>query len=86
MEDFSEVTDIGIDETSKRGHNYIAVFADFARRKIIFSLRTARNSTTVQWFASDFEMHRGMPEKVRLITCDMSLGFAIVVCSFFSPL
>lgn len=36
MEGFSEVTDIGIDETSKRGHNYIAVFADFARRKIIF--------------------------------------------------
>ena len=74
MEDCSEVTDIGIDETSKKGHNYVTVVADLTQRKVIF-VTEGKDSATVQRFASDFTAHRGNSEKVRLVTCDMSLGF-----------
>ena len=36
LEDYSEVTAIGMDETSKKGHNYITVVADLSQRKVIF--------------------------------------------------
>ena len=36
MEDYSEVTAIGMDETSKKGHNYITVVADLSQHKVIF--------------------------------------------------
>ena len=74
LEDYSEVTAIGMDETSKKGHNYITVVADLSQRKVIF-VTDGKDSTTVQRFAADFEAHRGNTERVGLITCDMSLGF-----------
>ena len=72
--DYAGVTNIGIDETSKKGHKYITVVADLAQRKVIF-VTEGKDSTTVQWFAVDFEAHSGKCEKVHLVTCDMSLGF-----------
>ena len=74
VEDYSEVTTIGMDETSKKGHNYITVVADLSQRKVIF-VTDGKDSTTVQRFAADFEARRGNTERVGLITCDMSLGF-----------
>ena len=74
LEDYSEVTAIGMDETSKKGHNYITVIADLSQRKVIF-VTDGKDSTTVQRFAANFEAHRGNTERVGLITCDMSLGF-----------
>jgi hypothetical protein len=33
--DFSEVTTVGVDETSnKRGHNYITIFVDLKKSKV----------------------------------------------------
>ena len=58
LEDYSEVTAIGLDETSKKGHNYITVVADLSQRKVIF-VTDGKDSTTVQRFAADFEAHRG---------------------------
>ena len=63
-----------MDETSKKGHNYITVVADLSQRKVIF-VTDGKDSTTVRRFAADFEAHRGNTERVDLITCDMSLGF-----------
>ena len=74
LEDYSEVTAIGMDETSKKGHNYITVIADLSQRKVIF-VTDGKDSTTVQRFAANFEARRGNTERVGLITCDMSLGF-----------
>ena len=34
--DYSEVTAIGMDETSKKEHNYITVVADLSQHKVIF--------------------------------------------------
>ena len=63
-----------MDETSKKGHNYITVVADLSQRKVIF-VTDGKDSATVRRFVSDFEAHQGKAERVRLITCDMSLGF-----------
>lgn len=35
-----------------------------------------KDSTTIKRFARDFMDHNGDPDRVRLVTCDMSLGFA----------
>ena len=46
LEDYSEVTAIGMDETGKKGHNYITVVADLSQRKVIF-VTDGKDSTTV---------------------------------------
>ena len=65
---------IGIDETSRRGHNYITVVADLVEHDVI-NVTPGKDSTTVERFSRDFMDHNGVPEYVRLVACDMSLGF-----------
>jgi transposase len=74
LEDYSEVDSIGMDETSKKGHNYVTVMVDLAGRKVIFTTE-GKDHTTVDKFVEDFKQHNGDPAKVKLVTCDMSLGF-----------
>ena len=66
---------IGIDETSRKGHRYITVVADLVERNVICVV-PGKDSTTIKRFARDFMDHNGDPDRVRLVTCDMSLGFA----------
>ena len=66
---------IGIDETSRRGHQYITVVVDLTERNVICVV-PGKDSTTMKRFADDFMAHNGDPNRVRLVTCDMSLGFA----------
>lgn len=74
LEDYSEVDSIGMDETSKKGHNYITVMVDLADKKVIYATE-GKDHTTVDKFVEDFTDHNGNPDNVKLITCDMSLGF-----------
>ncbi len=49
-EDYSQVTQIGIDETSsKRGHNYITVVVDLDQRKAIFATEGKDAATVDRW-------------------------------------
>jgi len=74
-EDFSEVTNVGIDETSsKKGHNYVSVFVDLDESRVIYATE-GRNSKTVDRFKEDLKEHRGSPEKIENICCDMSPAF-----------
>jgi len=73
-EDYSDVDAIGIDETSKKGHKYVTVVVDLNQRKVIFATN-GKDSTTVKKFVQDFKEHRGCPDNIRIVTCDMSLGF-----------
>ena len=73
-EDYSETTAVGIDETSKKGHNYITVAVDLKEKKVIFVVN-GKDSSTVKAFAEDFALHGGVPDKISIVTCDMSLGF-----------
>ena len=65
---------IGIDETSRRGHNYITVVADLVEHDVI-NVTPGEDPATVERFSRDFMDHNGVPEYVRLVACDMSLGF-----------
>jgi transposase len=74
-EDFSEITNVGIDETSsKRGHNYVSVFVNLDESRVIYATE-GKDSKTVDSFKDDFKEHNGEPEKVENICCDMSQAF-----------
>ena len=74
LKDYSSVDSIGMDETSKKGHNYITVMVDLDEREVIY-ITEGKDHTTVDKFGDDFKEHKGEPENVKVITCDMSLGF-----------
>ena len=74
LKDYSEVTGIGVDETSKKGHNYITVMVDLEERKVLYATE-GKDHTTVDRFVDDFVSHGGDPENIEIVTCDMSLGF-----------
>ena len=72
--DYSDVRKIGMDETSKKGRNYISVFVDIEKRKVLF-VADGKDQTTVDSFVEDFLAHSGDCDKISVVTCDMALGF-----------
>jgi transposase len=73
--DFSEVTTIGLDETSsKRGHNYITLFVDFDKSKVLYATE-GKDASTIKSFKENFENHNGDVSSVENISCDMSPAF-----------
>ena len=81
--DMSGVEMIGMDETSKKGHNYITVVVDLKTHKVLF-VTDGKDASTIDAFAKDFEAHKGDPDKIKIITCDMSLGFEKGIKTHFS--
>lgn len=73
-EDYADVTAIGIDETSKKGHKYVTVVVDLNQRKVIY-VTNGKDATTVDRFVEDFIDHKGDADAIKIVTCDMSLGF-----------
>jgi transposase len=75
--DFSEVTTIGVDETSRsRGHNYITVFMDLAEenRRVVFATE-GKDADTIRRFREDLQTHGGKAEQVEEACLDMSAAF-----------
>lgn len=73
--DFSEVTRLAADETSKaRGHDYITLVADADARRVLF-VTEGRDADTIKTFATDFTAHGGDPKAVESISIDMSPAF-----------
>ncbi|MCL2135793.1 MAG: transposase [Candidatus Bathyarchaeota archaeon] len=72
--DISELHNLRIDETSKKGHNYITNFVDLDKRKVMYVV-LGKDAQTVKEFAQDLELHLGCREKVENVTVDMSLAF-----------
>ena len=50
--DYSSVADLGIDETSKKGHNYITNFVDLQTKKVLF-VANGKDNQTITDFAND---------------------------------
>ena len=74
-EDYSKVRDVGLDETSiAKGHEYISMFVDLARRATIF-VTSGKDHNTVVAFKKDFEVHGGDANNIRNVSCDMSPAF-----------
>lgn len=73
--DHSEVTSVAFDETaSRRGHNYVSLFVDLMRRRVLF-VAEGKDAGTVDAFANDLSAHGGNPEAIAEVCIDMSPAF-----------
>lgn len=74
--DCSDVTDIGVDETSlKRGHNYMTLVVDLKRKRTLY-VTPGRDASTIERFCADLRDHKGSAEAIRHVSADMSVAFA----------
>jgi transposase len=81
---FAEVTKIGCDETSSRkGHNYVTVFADMDSGDVLFATE-GRDSSTVGAFTEELPQHDAKPEQIKEVTMDMSPAFMRGVRDYLS--
>ena len=82
-EDFTSTTKVGCDETSTRkGHNYVTVFADMDTGKVLFATE-GRDSGTIKAFSKELRKRKGRPKQVKEITMDMSPAYISGVAKFF---
>ena len=73
--DLSEVKQIAADETSaRRGHDYISLFVDMARRKVVY-VTDGKDAATVGAFAEFLEAHGGARENITDASIDMGAAF-----------
>jgi transposase len=74
-EDFSAVSKIGVDETSrKKRHDYVTVFVDLDKRKTMY-VTEGKDHKTVTDFCVDLEKHKGQVESITDVSSDMSPAF-----------
>lgn len=75
--DLSGVQAIGLDETaSKRGQNYVTVFIDMERKdKPVLFVTPGHGKDTLKAFRAFLETHKGQPEQILEVVCDMSGAF-----------
>ncbi|MCX5970595.1 MAG: transposase [Coprothermobacterota bacterium] len=75
MEDYSGVTQIGVDETSKaKGHDYVSLFVDLGKKRTLF-VAEGKGSQTMAAFAEDLQVHHGHPDQIADVSIDMSPAF-----------
>lgn len=81
--DLSEVTSIGIDETSSsKGQRYVTVIHDAKKREVIFACE-GRDSSALEKFKSDFIKHGGRPDQITTVAMDLSAAFQKGVAESF---
>ena len=81
--DLSGVVHVGLDETSSRkGHNYITVFADLDTKRVIF-VAEGKGADTLEKFKAFLESHGGHADKIELFSCDMSTAFTAGIQKHF---
>ena len=74
-EDLSEVSQLGIDETSsKKGHKYITVFVDMENRNVI-DVQADKDSKTITNFVEYLESKKGDRNHIENVCIDMSPAF-----------
>ena len=73
--DHSQLTAVGMDETSKRkGHDYITLFVDLIEKRTVF-IAEGKDHETVRAFVDDLKRHNGSPDNIKDVSCDMSPAF-----------
>ena len=74
-ENFSEVTAVGMDETSiAKGHDYISLFVDLKIRKTLH-ISDGKDNQTVVDFVKALEAKQGDRNSIQQVSCDMSPAF-----------
>jgi len=73
--DFSEVKQVGIDETAaKRGHDYITLFVDLDKSRLLFAT-PGKGKETIDSFVADLHNHQGNTDQINNVCCDLSPAF-----------
>ena len=73
--DYSQLTAVGIDETSKRKcHDYITLFVDLLEKRTIF-ISEGNSQETVEEFVNDLKAHNADPHQITDVSCDMWPAF-----------
>lgn len=73
--DFSQVCCVGVDEMSvRKGHEYISVFADLARKRVLFATEGKDKETWVK-FLETLEKHNGHRHAITQASMDMSQAY-----------
>lgn len=76
LDDMSEVSIVGIDETSlRKGQNYITVVHDLDAKRLLYACE-GRDHQTVVDFADDLKAHGGDPAQIKHVCQDMSAAYA----------
>jgi len=76
LDDMSQVSLIGIDETSlRKGQNYITVMHDLQAKRLLFACE-GRDHQTVVDFAQDLKAHGADPAQITDVCQDMSAAYA----------
>jgi len=75
FEDYSHITAIGMDETSRtKGHNYITLFVDMLKSKTVH-VAEGKDYKTVVDFVDVLEQHNGDRNQIKDASCDMSPAY-----------
>lgn len=73
--DYSEITEIAIDETSsRRGHHYVTIVADPRDKRVLYATE-GRDKSAVGRFTDDFHAHGGDSSSMREVCMDMSPSY-----------
>lgn len=73
--DLFDVIMLAIDETSfKRGHKYVTLIIDAAKRRVI-DVEEGRGGETISLFAQKLSKKGGNPENIAAVTSDMSKSY-----------
>ena len=81
-EDYSEITAVGMDETSRaKGHQYITLFVDLLKGKTVH-VAEGKDHLTVGEFVESLESHKGSRDHITDVSCDMSPAFIKGVNTF----
>ena len=75
LSDYSEVKQVGMDETAaRRGHDYVTLFVDLQEKKTVF-VTEGRSNETIRDFVLDLQQHGGSAINIAEVSCDMSPSF-----------
>jgi transposase len=73
--DFSNVCCVGVDELSvRKGHEYISVFADLVRKRVLFATEGRDHSVWLDFVAA-LEKHNGHRHSITQASMDMSQAY-----------
>jgi transposase len=73
--DMSEVCWIGVDEMNcRKGHDYLTVFADLVRRRVLFAT-AGKDAATFRAFVQALGEHNGHPKAITQAAIDMSPAY-----------
>jgi len=82
--DMSDVTHVGVDETSwKSGHKYVTLFADLRKRRVLFVTEN-KDAETVAQFQTDLFDHQGLAKQISTVCMDLSPAFKSGFSQYFS--